>query len=91
MAEQAMIHITMGEKSGDFASGTTAGQAIRAMLPAGRAERVLCAMQGGICVELSDPLTEDCVLEPLSGQAGAHAQLRGLRAVSAPVEWRNRA
>lgn len=118
MAEQAMIHITMGAQSGDFASGTTAGQAIRAMLPAGQAERVLCAMQGGICVELSDPLTEDCALEPLtyrdeegrrvyerslplsvpfepqaplSRQAGAHAQLRGLRPVPAPSGRRNRA
>lgn len=81
MAEQAMIHITMGEKSGDFASGTTAGQAIRAMLPAGRAERVLCAMQGGICVELSDPLTEDCVLEPLTYQdeEGRRVYERSLR------------
>ena len=81
MAEQAMIHITMGAQSGDFASGTTAGQAIRAMLPAGQAERVLCAMQGGICVELSDPLTEDCVLEPLTYQdeEGRRVYERSLR------------
>lgn len=81
MAEQAMIHITMGAQSGDFASGTTAGQAIRAMLPAEQAERVLCAMQGGICVELSDPLTEDCVLEPLTYQdeEGRRVYERSLR------------
>ena len=81
MAEQAMIHITMGAQSGDFASGTTAGQAIRAMLPAGQAERVLCAMQGGICVELSDPLTEDCMLEPLTYQdeEGRRVYERSLR------------
>ena len=86
MAEQAMIHITMGAQSGDFASGTTAGQAIRAMLPAGHAERVLCAMQGGICVELSDPLTEDCVLEPLTYQdeEGRRVYERSLRGNRSP-------
>ena len=79
MAEQAMIHITMGAQSGDFASGTTAGQAIRAMLPAGQS--AFCAMQGGVCVELSDPLTEDCVLEPLTYQdeEGRRVYERSLR------------
>ena len=68
MAEQAMIHITIGERTEAFAPGTTAGQAVRALLPAERAERVLCAMRGGVCVELSDPLAEDCALEPLTYQ-----------------------
>lgn len=49
--------------------------------PPGQAERVLCAMQGGICVELSDPLTEDCVLEPLTYQdeEGRRVYERSLR------------
>ena len=81
MAEQAMIHITIGERTEAFAPGTTAGQAVRALLPAEQAERVLCAMQGGICVELSDPLTEDCVLEPLTYQdeEGRRVYERSLR------------
>ena len=81
MAEQGMIHITIGERSGDFASGTTAGQAIRALLPAEQAERVLCAMRGGVCVELSDPLAEDCALEPLTyrDEEGRRVYERSLR------------
>ena len=81
MAEQAMIHITIGERTEAFAPGTTAGQAVRALLPAERAERVLCAMRGGVCVELSDPLAEDCVLEPLTYQdeEGRRVYERSLR------------
>ncbi|MCI6039384.1 MAG: nucleoside kinase [Clostridiales bacterium] len=81
MAEQAMIEITIEERAGTFACGTTAGQAIHALLPKEQAERVLCAMRGGMCVELSEPLEENCALVPLTYQdeEGRRVYERSLR------------
>ena len=60
------IRIQTQEAAGFFDPGTTAGEAVRALLAPEAAGQVLGVMRGGSCVELNQPLSESCVLSPLT-------------------------
>ena len=62
------IRIQTQEAAGFFDPGTTAGEAVRALLAPEAAGQVLGVMRGGSCVELNQPLSESCVLSPLTYQ-----------------------
>ncbi len=81
MAGEAMIRVTVGERTGTFAPGTTVSGAVNALMEEEQARRVLCVMRGGVCVELAEPLTQDCTLEPLTYQdeEGRRVYERSLR------------
>ena len=76
-----MIEITVGKHSGSFARGTTVGEVMRALLAKQEADQVLCAMCGGVCLELNEPLQENTRLEPITFQdeEGRRVYERSLR------------
>lgn len=74
------IRITMDGRTGDLPAGVTVQQAARALLgPA--AEGVLCALRGGVCMELGETLTQDAALQPITYQheEGRRVYERSLR------------
>ena len=75
-----MIQVTVRGKTAEFALGTTVGQAMRALLGE-EAAGVLCAMRGGVCLELSEPLQDDALLVPITYQdeEGRRVYERSLR------------
>lgn len=77
---QPTIRITYQGRTESFPQGVTALEAIRTLAPA-EAERVLCAMCGGVCVELGEPLRKDCTLNGLSylQEEGRRVYERSLR------------
>lgn len=76
-----MIRVTMRSKTAELKQGATVLEAVRAILPAAEAAEVLCALRGGVCLELRDALTEDCVLTPLTyrDEEGRRLYERSLR------------
>ena len=79
--QNGLIHVTMQEKTGAFPSGITVIEAARALLGEEEAGRVLCALRGGVCLELNEPLTADAELAPLTYQdeRGRRVYERSLR------------
>ena len=76
-----MIHVTVLEKSGDFARSTKVGDVVRALMGQQQAAQVLCAMRGGVCMELNEPLNADAQLTPITYQdeEGRRVYERSLR------------
>lgn len=66
MTVRDSIRVTIGDKSDCFASGSTVGEAVQKLLPPAEAAQVLCAMRGGVCLELNEALVQDTVLRPLT-------------------------
>lgn len=75
-----MIRITIDGKQGNFVSGATVAEALRALLPE-YAPQVLCTMRGGVCVELNERLEKDTELTTLTYQSeeGRRVYERSLR------------
>lgn len=81
MAENNKIRVSLPTGEGMLDSGTTVAEAVRALMPEDEAARVLCALRGGSCLELSRPLTADALLTPLTYQdeEGRRVYERSLR------------
>lgn len=81
MPETSMIQITMSGQVGAFPVGTTVGEAVRTLLKPEEAGRVLCAMRDGTCLELGEPLSENCEIRPLTyrDEEGRRVYERSLR------------
>ncbi len=79
MADQILIR--MKEREGLFPCGVTAGEAARALLPADEARNVLCVQQGGMSLDLNQPLFQDAELVALTyaDEEGRRAYERSLR------------
>ena len=77
----AGIRITISGKEAVFPVGTTAGDAVKALLDAQEAQRVLCVQRGGECLEWNAPLLADAQLKPLTYQdeEGRRVYERSLR------------
>ena len=60
------IRVTVEGKTAELMSGATLLEALRALLAPSRVGNVLCALRGGVCMELSEPLTADCELTPIT-------------------------
>ena len=77
----AGIRLTISGHEAVFASGTTAGEAVKALLPCEEARRVLCVQRGGECLELGERLCEDTTLIPLTyeHEEGRRVYERSLR------------
>lgn len=75
------IRIRVGERTGEFAKGITVGEALGALLAPEDRHQALCAMQGGLCRELGEALSEDAELQPLSyrDEEGRRVYERSLR------------
>lgn len=75
------IRVTVANQTAAFVRGITAGEALRALLPEAQARDALCAMRGGLCVELNEPLEADCELTPLTyrDEEGRRVYERSLR------------
>ena len=75
------ISIRIGEREADFACGITAGEAVRALLPACEAEKVLCVQRGGLCLELGEKLEAGAQLTPVTyrQEEGRRVYERSLR------------
>ncbi len=75
------IHVSVGSREADFPSTATAGEVMRALLPPEEAKRVLCAMRGGVCVELGEAVGQSCALTPLTyaDEEGRRVYERSLR------------
>ena len=63
-----MIRVTIQDRTGEFAVGVTVAEAVRALLPADEAARVLGVMCGGMCLELDEALSKDAQLKILTYQ-----------------------
>jgi uridine kinase len=74
------VQITYRGQRADFPRGTTALVAIR-LLSGSEPEGLLCAMSGGVCLELNAPLLENAELEGLTYQdeEGRRVYERSLR------------
>lgn len=81
MPENRKIQVTLSERTERFDAGTTVGEAVRALLAPEDAQRVLCVMRGGVCLELGEVLNEDCTLQPLTyrDEEGRRVYERSLR------------
>ncbi len=75
------IQIQAGTKTGAFAAGTTVEEALRALVAPEKMRDVLCAMCGGVCLELNTKLMEDSELTPLTyrDEEGRRVYERSLR------------
>ena len=75
------ISVTLTPYRGDFAQGVTVREVVNELLPAPEASRVLCVQRGGVCLELSEVLSADAVLTPLTYQdeEGRRVYERSLR------------
>ncbi|MEA4928998.1 MAG: nucleoside kinase [Candidatus Limiplasma sp.] len=74
------ITLTCRGRQADFEPGTPVLEALRALAPE-VAPDVLCAQQGGVCLELNEPLTEGGTLCPLTytDEEGRRVYERSLR------------
>ena len=76
----SIVRITINKQVDAFPRGVTLKEAIARLLPE-QADQVLCALHGGICVELNQPIEADCELSPLTYQdeEGRRVYERSLR------------
>ncbi len=77
----ATVHVTLEGRRGDFPKGTALSEVLARMLPPERAAQALCAMHGGVCLELGEPIMADCELQPLTyrDEEGRRVYERSLR------------
>ena len=78
--KEPMVRVSIDGQAGDFPMGVTLLAALQALLPQ-RAPQVLCALYGGLCVELNQPLVADCQLTSLTylDEEGRRVYERSLR------------
>lgn len=62
----ALISVTADGITKELDGGVTLRDALKALLNPERFKRTLCAMRGGVCMELGEPLYESCELVPLT-------------------------
>lgn len=76
----SMVRITLAEKQDVFPKGVTLGEVARRLLPE-LSGQVLCALNGGLCVDLHEPIEADCTLVPLTyrDEEGRRVYERSLR------------
>ena len=76
----SVVRISMNGRVDAFPKGILLGDAVERLLPE-IAERVLCALRGGICVELGEAIEEDSVFTALTYQdeEGRRVYERSLR------------
>ncbi|MEA5015116.1 MAG: nucleoside kinase [Candidatus Limiplasma sp.] len=61
----SLVRITIDGQADAFPKGVTLLEALKRLIPQ-RAPQVLCALYGGLCVELSQPIDIDCELTSLT-------------------------
>ncbi len=74
------VHVTLDGQQAAFPSGVLLRDALEQLMPA-KAPQVLCALYGGICVELNQPIDIDCELTSVTYQdeEGRRVYERSLR------------
>ncbi len=74
------IRVTINGQTAEFAARVTPLEAARQLCPA-LAGRMLCALDGGQCVEMNAPLERDCTLAPVTyrDEEGRRVYERSLR------------
>jgi len=79
--QSSLIRVTVQGKSDAFSSGITVGEVVRALMEPEEAKQVLCALRGGVCLELNEPITEDAEITPLTyrDERGRRVYERSLR------------
>lgn len=79
-AADSLVHITIDGQRGAFPRGVTLREALEQLLPR-RAPQALCALYGGLCVELNQPIDIDCELTSLTylDEEGRRIYERSLR------------
>ncbi|MEG1013159.1 MAG: nucleoside kinase [Clostridia bacterium] len=77
----SVVRITVGEKTDAFARGTQLLKVLERLMPAEQVPWVICALDGGECVELNAPIVHDCVLVPqtYADEEGRRVYERSLR------------
>ncbi|MEG2703187.1 MAG: hypothetical protein RSA65_11255, partial [Clostridia bacterium] len=61
-----VVRVTADGHTDAFPRGTVVSAVLDRLLPSERMSRVLCALRGGVCMELNEPVVEDCQLTPLT-------------------------
>ncbi|MEG1889831.1 MAG: nucleoside kinase [Clostridia bacterium] len=76
-----VVRVTADGHTDAFPRGTVVSAVLDRLLPSERMSRVLCALRGGVCMELNEPVVEDCQLTPLTYQdeEGRRVYERSLR------------
>ena len=79
-AAQSVVRITMNGKMDAFPKGITVKEVVFRLLPE-QAEHILCALDGGVCMELNRPVQKDCDLVPITyaDEEGRRVYERSLR------------
>lgn len=77
----SVIRVTVEGRTDAFPKGTSVSEIMRRLLAQNRAASVLCALQGGVCLELNEPVVTDCELVPLTyrDEEGRRVYERSLR------------
>ena len=61
------VHITINNTQGAFPKGVLLKEAIEHLLP-NSSPQILCALSGGLCLELNQPIEADCNLTLITYQ-----------------------
>ncbi|NLO84924.1 MAG: nucleoside kinase [Clostridiales bacterium] len=78
---ESVINVVLEGKKDSFPKGTMVKDIVSQLLDRAEAERVLCVMQGGVCLELNEPIMKDCELRSITFQdeEGRRVYERSLR------------
>lgn len=76
----SVVRVTMEGKLDAFPAGTLLKTVVARLLPE-REDQILCALYGGLCVELNQPIGIDCELTPITyrDEEGRRVYERSLR------------